>query len=76
LKYIDRLDDVLVNDILVSTDFGRIFPKGMLVGTVTAVIPNSNGILQTVAVKSAIDIYRLEEVFLVFPPKQSEKVFN
>ncbi len=73
LKYIDRLDDVVLNDILISTDFGHIFPKGLFVGTVTAVIPNSNGILQTISVKSAIDIYRLEEVFLVFPPKQSEK---
>jgi len=76
LKYIDRLDDVMINDTLVSTDFGHVFPKGLLVGTVTAVIPNSNGILQTVAVKSGIDIYRLEEVFLVFPPKQPEKAIN
>ncbi len=76
LKYIDRLDDVIVNDTLVSSDFGHVFPKGLLVGTVTAVIPNSNGILQTVAVKSAIDIYRVEEVFLVFPPKQPEKAIN
>ncbi|NBY19547.1 hypothetical protein EBQ74_04740 [bacterium] len=52
------------------------FPKGLFVGTVTAVIPNSNGILQTVAVKSAVDIYRVEEVFLVFPPKQPEKSIN
>ncbi len=76
LKYIDRLDDVMVNDILVSTDFGNIFPKGLMVGTITAVIPNSNGILQTISVKSAIDVYRVEEVFLVFPPKQSEKAIN
>jgi rod shape-determining protein MreC len=76
LKYIDRLDDIQVDDILVSSDFGHIFPKGLLVGTVTAVIPNSNGILQTVAVKSGIDIYRVEEVFLVFPPKQTEKAIN
>lgn len=72
LKYIDRLDDVVVDDILVSTDFGNVFPKGLMVGTVVAAIPNSNGVLQTVVVKSAIDIYRVEEVFLVFPPKQSE----
>lgn len=76
LKYIDRLDDVMVNDTLVSTDFGHIFPKGLLVGTITAVIPNSNGILQTISVKSSVDIYRVEEVFLVFPPKQSEKAVN
>jgi len=76
LKYVDRLEDVKVDDLLVSTDFGHIFPKGMMVGTVTGVSPNSNGILQSISVKSAVDIYRVEEVFLVFPPRQSEKAIN
>lgn len=73
MKYLDRLEDVAVNDAVVSSGFGHIFPKGLLVGYVTAVIPNANGILQTVTVKSAVDIYRLEEVFIVFPPAESEK---
>ena len=73
LKYVDRLDDVAINDTVVSSGFGYIFPKGLLLGYVTAVIPGANGILQTVTVKSAVDIYRLEEVFIVFPPRESEK---
>ena len=76
LKYVDRLEDIMVNDVLITTDFGGIFPKGQLIGSVTAVIPNSNGILQTVTAKSAVDIYRLEEVFVVFPPAQPEKIIN
>lgn len=74
LKYIDRLEDVAVNDTVVSSGFGSIFPKGLLVGYVTAVVPNPSGVLQKVTVKSAVDIYRLEEVFIVFPPAESEKV--
>jgi rod shape-determining protein MreC len=73
MKYLDRLEDVAVNDTVVSSGFGNIFPKGLLVGYVTAVIPSANGILQTVTVKPAVDIYRLEEVFIVFPPTQPEK---
>lgn len=73
MKYVDRLEDVAVNDTVVSSGFGGIFPRGLLVGYVTAVIPNTNGILQTVTVKSAVDIYRLEEVFIVFPSAQPEK---
>jgi rod shape-determining protein MreC len=73
LKYVDRLDDVAVNDQVVSSGFGSIFPKGLLIGYVTAVIPNPNGILQTVTVKSAVDIYRIEEVFIVFPSAEPEK---
>lgn len=73
MKYVDRLEDVAVNDTVVSSGFGAIFPKGLLVGYVTAVIPNANGILQTVTVKSGVDIYRLEEVFIVFPSAEPEK---
>ena len=70
MKYVDRQEDVQVGDTVVSSGFGDIFPKGLLVGYVTAVIPNPNGILQTITIKAAVDIYRLEEVFIVFPPAQ------
>lgn len=73
MKYVDRLDDVAVNDAVLSTGFGGIFPKGLLIGYVSAVIPSSNGILQTVNLKSAVDIYRLEEVFVVIPSEQQQK---
>lgn len=73
LKYIERNDDVQVNDTVLSSGYDDIFPKGLLMGYVTAVIPSANGILQTVTVKSAVDIYRLEEVFIVFPSGESKK---
>jgi rod shape-determining protein MreC len=73
MKYVDRLEDVAINDAVLSSDFGHIFPKGLLIGYVSAVVPSQNGILQTVTVKSAVDIYRLEEVFVVFPPDEPEK---
>jgi rod shape-determining protein MreC len=74
LKYVDRLEDIAVNDTVISSDFGGVFPKGLLVGYVTAVIPNPNGILQSVVVKSAVDVFRLEEVFVVFPTAESKKI--
>lgn len=73
LKYVDKLEDVVIDDTVVSSGFGSIFPKGLLVGYISAVIPSSSGVLQTVTVKSAVDIYRLEEVFVVFPPTESKK---
>lgn len=73
MKYVDRLEDIVVNDTVVSSGFDGIFPKGLLVGYVTAVVPSSTGILQSVTIKSAVDIFRLEEVFIVFPPGEPEK---
>ncbi|MBY0369277.1 rod shape-determining protein MreC [bacterium] len=73
MKYIDRLDDVTSSDTVVASGFGNVFPKGLLVGYVTDVEPDRNGVIKNVTVKSAVDIYRLEEVFIVLPPAESEK---
>jgi rod shape-determining protein MreC len=73
LKYVDRAEDVAVNDLVVSSGFNSIFPKGLVIGYVSNVIPDPNGILQTVVVKSAVDIYRLEEVFIVLSPAEPPK---
>ncbi len=73
LKYVDRLEDVVVNDAIISSDYGGRFPKGLLVGTVIAISPSPDGLLQNITVKSAVDIFRLEEVFVVLSGEQSEK---
>ncbi len=73
MRYVDRLEDVQAKDVVVASGFGGIFPKGLLVGYVTGVQPDTNGILQTITVKSAVDIYRLEEVFIVLPPAEPKK---
>jgi rod shape-determining protein MreC len=73
LKYIDRLDDVARDDTVIASDFGHIFPKGTLVGYVTAVVPDRNGVIKAVTVRSAVDIYRLEEVLIVVPPPEPAK---
>lgn len=73
LRYSDKLDDVQVGDLVVASGFGDIFPKGLLVGSVIQVLPNPSGVLQTVRVQSAVDIYRLEEVSVVIPPAESKK---
>jgi cell shape-determining protein MreC len=44
-----------------------------LIGQVSSVTLGSNGILQLVTVKTAVDIYRLEEVFIVLSSPESEK---
>ncbi len=73
IKYVDQLDDVRPDDTVVASGFGNIFPKGLLVGYVRQVVPDRNGVIKTVTVKSAVDIYKLEEVFIVFPPPEPEK---
>lgn len=71
MKYMDKVEDVAVNDTVLSTGFKDFFPKGLLIGYVTAILPNPNGIMQSITVKPAVDIYRLEEVFVVMSPEDA-----
>lgn len=73
LGYLDRLEDVKVNDTVVASGFGQIFPKGLLVGYVDSVVADPSGVLLSVRVRSAVDIYRLEEVFVVAPTERTKK---
>lgn len=73
LKYMDKLEDVTQDDTVVSTNFGDVFPSGLLIGYVSEISSTSNGILQDISVKTAVDLYRLEEVLVVISSNQSAK---
>ncbi len=65
LKYIDKLEDIVVGDIIEASGFNSIFPSGLKIGTVTNVTTEDNSIVKKVILKSSVDIYRLEEVLVV-----------
>lgn len=73
LRYMDRLEDITQDDVIITTQFGNIFPRGILVGHVTEIESTSNGILLDISLKTAIDTHRLEEVLVVIPSNRSEK---
>jgi len=73
LKYMDRLEDVTQDDIVVTTHFGGVFPSGLLIGHVSDIVSTSNGILQNITVKTAVDLYRIEEVLVVVPSNSAAK---
>jgi rod shape-determining protein MreC len=60
-----RGDDLLVGDEVISSGVGGVYPKGVRVGTVTAVQADRAELLHIAAVKPAVDFGRLEQVFVV-----------
>jgi rod shape-determining protein MreC len=68
VEYVQRTDEVEVGDLLVTSGVGRLFPKGIPVGTVTQVIKRDFGIYQQVIATPAVDFSRLEEVLIVTSP--------
>jgi rod shape-determining protein MreC len=64
MKYVPRLADVVVGDVLVTSGMDRIYPKGLVVGTVRVVGPGS-GLFKEILVTPAAEPDQVEEVLVV-----------
>jgi rod shape-determining protein MreC len=60
-------EDVRVGDTVISSGFGGVYPKGLLIGTVTSVRQEAYGFFHEIEVKPAVDLARLEEVLVLVP---------
>jgi len=60
-----RSDDVQVGDEVISSGVGGVYPKGLRVGTVTAVRADRAELLHTAVVRPAVEFGRLEQVFVM-----------
>ncbi|MCD6153940.1 MAG: rod shape-determining protein MreC [Syntrophobacterales bacterium] len=65
LKYVQRSEKVNVGDSVVCSGLARIFPKGLLLGTVVNADKEEIGLFQKIQIAPAVDVTRLEEVLVV-----------
>lgn len=65
LRYVHKNQDVQVGDVVLASGLGGAYPRGMMLGSVTAVDKKIPGIFQEVEVEPAVDFTRLEEVLVV-----------
>ncbi len=61
-------EDVKVGDTVVTSGIGGVFPKGLNIGEVTMVKKGEYGIFQTIEVRPAVNLARLEEVLVLLQP--------
>lgn len=70
LEFASRLDDIKLGDIVETSGVGGLYPKGIPIGQVTMVKKGEYGIFQTVTIRPAVNLSRMEELLvLVSPPK-------
>jgi rod shape-determining protein MreC len=67
LKYVARLEEVIVGDAVMTSGQDGIFPKDQVVGTVARVGTQDGGMFQDVEVKLSVDLAKVEEVLVVAP---------
>lgn len=62
---IPRDADIQDADIIVTSGFGGVYPKGILIGTVNQVVNEEGGLLKYAVLSTAVDFNKLEEVFVI-----------
>lgn len=72
-KFVDRVEDFKVGDLMLSSGLDGIYPKGYPIGTIIDVQKPGLGVLQSSLLRPAVDYDKLEEV-LVLPPQKNRKI--
>ena len=73
LYYLQREDDVLVGDLVVTSGINNIFPKGLPMGKVISIEQeHKNSIRKDIRLKPSINLQRLEEIFIVLNVNKEE----
>ncbi len=68
LKYVRRREDLQVGDRIVTSGRDGVFPRGLPIGTVTALVEEDRGLFIGAEIAPAADFSHLEEVLVVPSP--------
>lgn len=68
MKYVTRTEPIELNDLVLSSGLGNIYPKGIRIGSITRIERDSYGISQDVEISPSVDFSRLEEVIVLVSP--------
>ncbi|VBB07863.1 rod shape-determining protein mrec [Lucifera butyrica] len=62
--------DILKGDKIITSGFGGIYPKGLLIGEVVDVVNEAGGLLKYAVLKPSVDFDRLEEVMVIIRSRE------
>lgn len=65
INYLERSSSVVSGDFVVTSGLGGVFPSGLLIGRVTAVSPDSDGMTLYGLVQPFVDIPNLKRVMVI-----------
>ena len=74
LRYVLREHEVKVGDRVVASGLDGVYPKGALIGVVTAVSSKPDNIFHAVDVQPSVDVSRMENLLVVIPERSHPKV--
>lgn len=65
MKYLSEDSDIKVSDLVITSGFSDTYPKGLLIGTVTAVGEEFSGLSRYAIIKPVVNPSILEEVLII-----------
>lgn len=65
IAYLNERDRVRAGDVMVTSGMGGVFPAELIVGTIRSVEPDERGLFQQAVLEPAVDLSRLQEVFVI-----------
>lgn len=68
---IPRNSDIIVGDTIVTSGFGGVFPKGLMVGSVATVKNDNGGLLEIAYINTAVDFQKLEDVMIITASREA-----
>jgi rod shape-determining protein MreC len=68
LDYVLHADDVRAGDLVVTSGYDGVYPKGLLIGTVAAVDFKGGDFFKEIQITPAVDFDKLEEVLVIISP--------
>jgi len=73
LQNVAKMLDVLVGDVVITSDYSSLFPAGIKIGLVSAIRPIPGSLFQAIEVTPSVDFSRLEEVFVIIHTPDSTR---
>lgn len=67
MRYLPDDAQIVIGDVIVTSELSRIYPKGLLIGRVVNIGREFSGLNRYALVKPVVDLANLEEVLVVLP---------
>jgi rod shape-determining protein MreC len=67
MRYLPDDAQIIVGDVVVTSDLSQVYPKGLLVGRVVNIGREFSGLNRYALVKPVVDLSNLEEVLVIIP---------
>lgn len=73
MKYVNRTEPIILNDIVLTAGLGNVYPKGLKIGYISRIERESYGITQHVEITPLVNFSKLEEVLVLVHEQEEHK---